>query len=268
MKIGLLITARLKSSRLPFKLLRDLNGNSIIEHVINRCKQIHDVEEIVLCTSTNKQDKPLVEVAKSNDIFYYLGSEEDVLKRLADCSMFFSFDYILSITGENPLLSIDHANLIVNRIKNLKEDFIFIDGLPIGCAVYGLNVKALQTVCEFKAEVDTEIWGPLINRPEIFKIGKIEAEEFYRRPTLRLTNDYFEDYFMMNEIFNQFPRHSIPSLLSVLNLLDKNPEIRNINKNREQLALSSEVILRIDEFFKNNFDRILEIKNKYYRNDT
>jgi len=267
MKIGLLITARLKSSRLPFKLLRELNGSTIVEHVINRCKKISDVNEIVLCTSTNSQDKPLVDIAKKNDIYYYLGSEEDVLQRLSDCADFFGFDYVLSITGENPILSIDHTNILVNRIKTLKEDFIYIENLPIGTAVYGLNVKALKTVCEYKKELDTEIWGPLINRPDLFKVGKIEVEDFYNRPDLRLTNDYFEDYMMMNEIFNQFPAHSIPSLLSVLSLLDKNPDIRAINKHRTQLALSPETIVRIDEFFKNNFDKILKIKNKYYSYD-
>lgn len=265
MKIGLLITARLKSSRLPFKLLRDLNGVSIVERVIQRCKEIRGVEEIVLCTSTNKQDKPLVEVSKSNNIFYYLGSEEDVLKRLSDCAEFFGFDYVLSITGENPLLSIDHANLMIDRIKTMKEDFVYIDGLPIGCAVYGLNVNALRTVCEIKAEVDTEIWGPLINRPEIFSVGKIQAEVFYNRPKLRLTNDYFEDFQFMNAIFDVFPRGANPSLYSVLNLLDREPHLLEINKHRTQLALSEEVLERIDLFFKENLEKIKGIKRKNYK---
>ena len=264
MKIGLLITARLKSSRLPFKLLRDLNGGTIVERVIQRCKEIRGVEEIVLCTSFNKQDKPLVEISKNNNIYYYLGSEEDVLQRLSDCAEFFGFDYVLSITGENPLLSIDHANLMIDRIKQRKEDFIFIDGLPVGCAVYGLNVKALKTVCEFKSEIDTEIWGPLINRPEIFNIGKIEAEPFYNRPTLRLTNDYFEDFQFMNAIFEAYPQRTNPSLYSVLNLLDKNPQLLEINKDRKQLSLSAEVLERIDIFFKKNAEKVQKIKNSNY----
>lgn len=265
MKIGLLITARLKSSRLPFKLLKDLNGYSIIEHVINRCKKINNIEDIVLCTSTNPQDKPLVEVARNNNIYYFLGSEEDVLKRLSDCSEFFGYDYIISITGENPLLSIDHANLMINRIKTLKEDFVYIEGLPIGCAVYGLNTKALKTVCEFKSEIDTEIWGPLINRPEIFKIGKIEAEDYYKISELRLTNDYFEDFLMMNEIFNNFPYRSTPSLVQVIDFLNKNESIREINAHRKQLALEPEVLQRIDKFFKENKDQIVNIKQKIYQ---
>lgn len=267
MKVGLLITARLKSSRLPFKLLRDLNGFSIIEHVINRSKQVYGVDDIVLCTSSNPQDKPLLDVAKLNDIYYYLGSEEDVLHRLYKCSKFFGFDYILSITGENPLFSIEHANMMVDRIKTYHEDFLYIEDLPIGCGVYGLNVKALKTICAFKKEIDTEIWGPLVNRPEIFKIGRIKTEEFYKRPQLRLTNDYFEDYVLMQEIFDSFRPQSIPSLYSVLKLLDSNPSLLMINKDLTQMGLSQETIDRINTFFVVNHKSIMELKNNIYKND-
>lgn len=80
MKVGVLITARLKSSRLPLKLLQDLKGRTIVERVIDRCKNISGVDEVVLCTSVNPQDKPLVDTALKNQTFYFLGSEEDVLK--------------------------------------------------------------------------------------------------------------------------------------------------------------------------------------------
>ena len=267
MKIGLFITARLKSSRLPFKLLRDLNGYNIIEHVINRSKQVYGIDGIVLCTSTNKQDKPLVDVAFKNEIYYFLGSEKDVLQRLADAADFFGYDYLVSITGENPLFSIDHANMLVDKMKLDKDDFILINGLPIGCAVYGIRTNALKTVCQIKKEIDTEIWGPLINRPEIFKVGKLQVEEFYNRPEIRFTNDYFEDFVMMNTIFQLFPPHSSPSLYSVLKLIDENPEILKINQMRRQLNLDDQTLEKIDRYYIENFDRISETKNKIYFDD-
>ena len=159
MKIGLFITARLKSSRLPLKLLLDLNDRTIIELVIDRAKLINDIDQIVLCTSVNRQDKPLTDIALKNNIHYFIGSEEDVLQRLLDAAKFFSVDYILSITGENPLFSIEFANQTIDLIKKTNADFIQFAGLPIGCAVYGIRVKALEVVCAVKKEVDTEIWG-------------------------------------------------------------------------------------------------------------
>jgi len=267
MRIGLLITARLKSSRLPFKLLKDLNGYSIIEHVIHRAKKIKNVDAIILCTSDNKQDKPLVETALENGIYSFLGSEEDVLQRLNGCSTFFGLDYIVSITGENPLFSIDHANILIDRMVANNADFTYIDNLPIGCAVYGIKSKALKLVCEIKSEIDTEIWGPLLNQPEIFNVQKIEANPYLQIPNLRLTNDYQEDYHMMTRIFNSFPHQTLPSLESVLQLLHDKPEILSINAERTQLALDNEVLQRINQFYIHHKNKILELKLKIYQND-
>lgn len=267
MKIGFLITARLKSTRLPFKLLLDLNGRSMVERVIDRTKKVTGIAEIVLCTSDNKQDKPLVDIAKKNDIYYFLGSEQDVLQRLYDAAVFFDLDYIINITGENPLFSVHEANRAVDSIINKQSDFTYIDGLPIGCAVYGIKVKALRVVCEIKKEIDTEIWGPLINRPEIFKIDAIEINDYFKRPKLRLTNDYFEDYQLMQAIFTNFPKNYNPSLHEVLNVLDSNPEFLKLNVHRKQAALAEEIANKIDVFYRENLENILEFKNKTYNDN-
>ena len=267
MKIGFLITARLKSSRLPLKLLLDLNGKTVFERVIERCKTVSNIDEIILCTSTNPQDKPLVDAAKKNDIYYYLGNEADVLQRLSDAATFFDLDYIINITGENPLFSIYHANLVVNLAKQNKYDFITIKGLPIGCAVYGIRPEALKTVCEVKEEIDTEIWGPLINRPDIFEVKELEVENYFTYPDVRITTDYPEDYRFILALFNQFSPTSIPNLSSVIKIMDDQPEILKINRSRKQAALPDGVMEKIDNFYKSNREKVLEIKSKYYQND-
>ncbi len=265
MKIGFLITARLKSSRLPLKLLLDLNGKSVIERVVERCKLVSNIDEIILCTSTNPQDKPLVDVALKNDIYYYLGNEEDVLQRLSDAATFFDLDYIINITGENPLFSIYHANLVVNLAKHEKYDFIHIKGLPIGCAVYGIRPEALKVVCEIKEEIDTEIWGPLMNRPEIFKVKEIEIDNFLTKPDLRITTDYYEDYRFIQAIYNFFTPNEIPSLTLVMKIINENPELTEIHSMRHQAALPEEITLKINKFYSENREKILLIKNKNYK---
>ena len=63
MKFGFLITARLKSTRLPQKLLLRLQGVEVIRHVIRKAKEVAGVDEVVLCTSNNPEDEPLVKIA-------------------------------------------------------------------------------------------------------------------------------------------------------------------------------------------------------------
>lgn len=265
MKVGLLITARLKSTRLPFKLLKDLNGYSILEHVINRAKTIPNVDNITLCTSINPQDRPLVEIAKNNDIYYYLGSEEDVLDRLKDSANFFGLDCIVSITGENPIFSVDFASRVIDSLVNDKADFVNIEGLPIGCAVYGLSTNALRLVCKIKQEIDTEIWGPLINRPDIFNVVVLKASADLNIQNLRLTNDYPEDFQLMTKIFSSLPYKSLPTLERVIQLLKENPNFLEINSQCIQKAVDSEVLERIDEFYKKNNKAILEMKKDIYK---
>lgn len=267
MKIGFLITARLKSSRLPLKLLLDLNGKTVFERVVERCKKVSNIDEIILCTSTNPQDKPLVEAALRNNIYYYLGNEADVLQRLSDAATFFDLDYIVNITGENPLFSIYHANIVVNLAKMEKYDFINLKGLPIGCAVYGIRPEALRTVCEVKEEIDTEIWGPLINRPDIFKVKEVEVEEYFTRPGLRITTDYPEDYRFISAIYKQFLPGAIPNLSEVMKTLQEQPQLLEINSKKEQASLPAGIMDKIDDFYKNNREKVLEIKKKYYKND-
>lgn len=264
MKIGFLITARLKSSRLPFKIIKDLNGKTVIERIIDRAKEIQDISEIVLCTSTNPQDKPLIDIAKKNDIYYYNGSEEDVLQRLLDAAKLFSLDYFLGITADNPLFTIYYSNLIVDEIKRNKYDFVKIKGLPLGCATYGINVKALETVCKIKNVIDTEIWGPLIDRPDIFDVKTIEPLDKLRKSELRLTLDYKEDYELFRHLYKNLSYDEILSLYDVIDYLEKNSQIKNINSNCVQTELLKEVLDKIERYYKENYERIIKIKEDIY----
>ena len=264
MKIGFLITARLKSERLPLKIIKDLNGKTVIERVIDRIKEIKDITDIVLCTSTNSQDKPLVDIAQKNNIYYFNGNEQDVLKRLLDTAKFFELDYFLGITADNPLITIHYSNLIVDEIRRNKYDFIKIEGLPLGVATYGMKVKALEVICKIKSIIETEIWGYLIDRPEIFSIKTVKITDKLNRPELRLTLDYDEDYELINHIYSKVPFKKVLNLYNVIDYLDKNPDIAKINKNCIQLDLDEKVKEDIDKYYKENLKEIKKIKSEVY----
>ena len=118
MKLGYFITARLKSSRLKRKILLPLSGNTVLDHVINRCKETNEIDDVVLCTSTNPQDAELFDYALKHQIKFFAGSEDDVLKRLLDAAKYYGFDAFVSITADNPLHSIFISNQIVEWIKS------------------------------------------------------------------------------------------------------------------------------------------------------
>jgi len=264
MKIGFLITARLKSSRLPMKLLKKLNGKTVIQHVIDRVKKIEGVSTIIMCTSINPQDLPLIEISKENNIFYFAGNEEDVLSRLNTAAKLFGLDYFIGITGENPLFSLENTAKIIEETKTGNYDFIYSSGLPIGCATYALKTKALETVCAYKQIVDTEIWGYLVNRPEIFNIKELQVPDVLTWPDLRITMDYPEDFEFIETIYKHTDKLDLDNLGQVLNFLRANPEIPKIHAHKIQLDLDLDTQKQINDYFEQNQEEILAIKNKIY----
>jgi spore coat polysaccharide biosynthesis protein SpsF len=263
MKVGFLITARLKSSRLPYKLLLDLNGKTMIERVIDRTKEVVASEDVVICTSNNSQDDPLEAIAQRNGVKCFRGSEPDVLDRLCEAADKFGYDYILNITGENPLFSIEMAEQAKSKLIETQADFLMINGLPIGCAVYGLRVDALRVVCSIKQEVDTEIWGYLINRPEIFNVVSLNAPDELRLENVRITSDYPEDFELISQLFFKLKEDKIPSYKSVKELLDKNPELLTINAAHKQADVDIVTRDRINHFFIENKEMIKNIYQDY-----
>jgi spore coat polysaccharide biosynthesis protein SpsF len=131
-------------------------------------------------------------------------------------------------------------------------------------ATYGLKVKALEVVCKIKFIIDTEIWGYLIDRPEIFNIKTIEVTDTLNRPELRLTLDFEEDYELIRNIYFNVPFKKVLNLYNVIDYLDKNPEIAKINKNCVQLDLDEKVKEQIDKYYKENMEEIRKIKGEIY----
>jgi len=249
MKLGFFITARLKSSRLKQKILLDLNGKTVIERVIERCKATVGVDGIVLCTSTNPQDSILYNYALKEKIQFYAGSEDDVLQRLLDAAKYYHYDAFVSITADNPLFSIYTSQLLIDQFKKEPFDFGFTKGLPIGMATAMIETKALDVAVHMKKQTDTEIWGPFVNRPDFFNVFNLVVENSPFNDNKRLTLDYPEDYELIRNIYKYFNNTDIISIHSLFQLLNENPSLLTINQKRKQKWPAEEQINVIREYF-------------------
>ena len=84
--IAAIIQARMGSSRLPNKVLMDIDGKPSLKFMIDRVKKSKRVEKIIVATTTDKRDKVIVEFCVKNNILFYSGSENDVLDRYYNAS--------------------------------------------------------------------------------------------------------------------------------------------------------------------------------------
>lgn len=251
MKTGYLITARLKSTRLKRKILLDIDGDTVLDKVIKRCKAINNIDRVILCTSTNQEDAELERYAEKHNIGFFRGDENDVLKRLLDAARQEGIDRFLSITADNPLHSILIGNKILDFDENNSCDFIFTQNLPIGIAPYFIKTDAIDVVVFMKKDSDTEIWGPYVKQPDFFKIGYLNVENYAVPANKRITCDYDVDYEMIKTIYQNIS-NEIPDLNDLTSLYVTNPEIFNINDGIYQRKLDASTIEKINKEFNKN----------------
>ena len=231
-KTSFFITARLKSTRLPKKILLKVLGKPLIVHMLDRIKHATCIDKIVICTSTNPQDDPLEEIAAQEHVFCYRGSEEDVLARLLEAAQRHDLKHFANITADCPMMDPKLIDQAVMKYQNSDADLLMYDDsnndIPFGC--YMIKVTALEKVCQKKNETDTEDWNKHFTSNPDLKIRSIDVEEKYRHKTLKTSLDYPEDYEVVNRIDAELnKRNQFGHLEEIIQILKNHPEIVELN---------------------------------------
>jgi GTP:adenosylcobinamide-phosphate guanylyltransferase len=95
--------------------------------MIERLKRSKKTDQIVMCTSTNTEDDPLVTLAHDEGIHAFRGDEKDVVQRMSNAAESFGADYILTITGDCPLVDPEYADRIVEGHPDARPPVISIN---------------------------------------------------------------------------------------------------------------------------------------------
>lgn len=235
-----IIQARMDSSRLPGKVMLDLAGKPFIYHVIERAKAIAGVSRVVLATGKSKNNLPLVEIAKSLDIYSFMGSETNVLERFKTAAEKFGGDYIVRITGDNPFTDPEYASMAVDIAVESREDLCSVSNIPLGTAVEVIRRDALFSAQSMSSEpYQFEHVTPYIKEhPELFNIGRHDVHFDNPFENLRLTVDTAEDYNFVSEIYRALYSGSIIPLKDVIRFLKENPELLKINSGIDQRPMT------------------------------
>ena len=235
MRSAILVTARLKSTRLPRKVALPIFGRPLIGHMIERLRLAREPERIVLCTSTVDQDSPLVEIARSEGVECFRGHPDDVLQRLTEAAELFSLDTALVCTADNPFVDPIYIDRLLQYHHAAGNDYSISVGLPLGTFAYALSVPAMRRACEMKAETDTEWWGGYFTDTGVFRTGQLHADEEFHWPELRLTVDTPQDFELITKIFETLGSDGkVFPLSEVISLLRSRPDLRAINASVRQ----------------------------------
>jgi spore coat polysaccharide biosynthesis protein SpsF len=240
-KIGALIPIRLASERLPGKALKEICGKPVVHHLLDRAfaaRHIVDRRNVVVCTTQDEEDDPLVGTVEGYGASVFRGSRDDIIKRFYDAMQAFNLDAVIQIDGDDPLSDPEYMDLAMARLlADPALDIVTCSGLPLGVATKSFTRAAMDKVYAhyqthrndtgfiyFFTKTD------LCNQATVGPPGPQHVHE-----TARLTLDYDVDLEVFRKIFEALYRPGeVFGLSDVVRFLNAHPEVNAINQGLDE----------------------------------
>jgi len=156
-KIAAIIQARCGSSRLPGKVLMDINGKPCLQRVIERLRASKRLDDVIVACTTNEADNAIVALCDKLNCHYYRGSEDDVLSRVLEAAKTFDVDVIVDITADCPLLYAGHVDALINVFLTGDYDFVSNVGERTFPRGFDIRVCSAKTLERVNVEVENPI---------------------------------------------------------------------------------------------------------------
>lgn len=243
MKTVIIVQARMTSTRLPGKVLKEVLGKSLLEYQIERLKRVGRADEIVIATTVNDTDNPIIKLCQHLDIPFFRGSEHDVLARYYEAAKLHRADVIVRVTSDCPVIDpavIDEA--IRFYLDHIAEyDYVsnaLTQSYPYGMAAEVFPFSVLEEAHrEARAEPEREHVTPFVYmRPDRFRIGHVVHPENHSHH--RWTVDTPEDFDLVRRIIETlYPVKPEFDTQDILALLERHPEWVEINAHVRQKKL-------------------------------
>lgn len=248
MKSAILVTARLKSTRLPRKALKQVHGRSLLAHLIDRLKMAKTPDEIIICTSDLPEDDELEQLAVAENVQCFRGDPDDVLARITAAAVAHDLDVAVNCTADNPFVDAPSIDRLIAYHVDQGNDFTSIDGLPWGTFSYALSRPAMEQATALSATTDTEVWGGYFTQTGKFRCGVLEiTDPALRWPALRLTVDEPADFRLVERLFQMFgATRNTFALQDIIALCRARPQLANMNAHIVQKA-AKPIALREEE---------------------
>ena len=233
-RIVAIIQARMGSSRLPGKIMKDFCGKPSLYRMLERVKQSKYIDEIVIATSVEPWDDPLVEICKSWGVSTFRGSNEDVLSRYWGAAQMYPAGIYVRLTSDCPVIDAVVIDEIIEYYLN--HDYRYVSGsekLPNGIGAEVFTAELLQEAAEKATEgYEHEHVTPYM----YWKQDSVGKCPLNRDLSLyRITLDTAEDYEVLAHIYNALytPENNF-TMDQIISYLDQNPEIFAINSEIHQ----------------------------------
>jgi spore coat polysaccharide biosynthesis protein SpsF len=240
MKIVAIVQARTGSSRLPGKVLRDLEGATVLDRVLNRLGRSGLIQESLVATTIEPADNAIVEHCERTGRKVFRGSEQDVLDRYYQAAKFMNAEVVVRITSDCPLIDPEVTDATIRAFLDRRADYASntrVRTYPRGLDTEVMTVQALERAWrESTKSYQREHVTPYIyENPREFKLHGIENDIDCSRH--RWTVDTQEDLQLLRAIYERFGGRDDFGWRDVLKLVESDPSLAEINRHVAQKAV-------------------------------
>lgn len=141
MNIGAIVQARMGSTRLPGKVLKEVGDHTLLSYLVERIRRSERLDQIVVATSERPENDAITEECREHDIDCFRGKEEDLLDRYYRAAEKFDMDHIVRITADCPLVD---PRVIDEMVDEYCDDVDYLTNSRPQTFPHGVNVEIIK----------------------------------------------------------------------------------------------------------------------------
>lgn len=232
MNVVAIVQARMGSTRLPNKVLKEIGGQPMIGLLLKRLSCSKEITRIIVATSVDPRNQPLVDYVTSLGYGCVLGSENDVLDRYLQAATQAQADVVVRITGDCPLVDPALVDEVIGSYHVAGVDYFSNTNPPTypdGLDVEVFSMAALKRAAvETQESFDREHVTPYLRREGLFRQGSMQSAQ--NHSALRWTVDEATDFEVVDAVFGHFAPDIYFGWERVLELQQRNPGLFEANQ--------------------------------------
>ena len=253
--IAAVVQARMRSTRLPGKVLKPIVGQPLLWHILHRLRKSELIQTICVATTRDPADDELAAYAASEGAIVVRGPEDDVLGRFALAAHTIDPDIIVRVNADAPLVDAGFVDYLIREMMRNQADFVMLKpGLSaIHDGADPMTRWALDKLV-IKAHDDPiareHVSAYFKIHPDFVKVAQIDLPEKWRFKGARLSIDTPADVTFIEAVYDRLHAQAGEATLTdLVALLNREPGLLDLNAHVQQKAArasSGTVIMRCD----------------------
>lgn len=235
------IQARMSSSRFPGKVLEPIGGVPMIVYMVRRVMRARHLDSVVVVTSTDGSDDPVVAALRAEEIPTFRGDLDDVLTRFFDAAVLYDAEEVVRLTGDCPLIDAAVIDAVVDARRNAAADYAsnfepptFPDGLDVECFTREVLERTHRMATRVSEREHVTLWM----RSDEARLRCVNYCAVANLSALRLTVDYADDLVLVRRLIEQMQGNGDFDLFDILRALSTEPLLLALNQHERNEGLA------------------------------